>query len=232
MEILIEEKVKNFLTVDVYDHSFHNGYGVGNIVGKDDYSGHCSDNFIQNYNYSNNGSGFGSSSGFDYGNCHGSGCGGCKGIKELNGNRVYLIDNIQTIFISIHGNVAKGYILLSDLILKPCFIAKGNGKFAHGETIREAFDALQKKLYDNSTEKERIEAFVKKFPEYDKEYDNKDLFFYHHILTGSCEMGRETFISNKGLSLDDKTTIREFVELTQYEYGGNIIRKLPSVYLK
>ena len=45
-------------------------------------------------------------------------------------------------------------------------------------------------------------------------------------------MGRETFISNKGLSLDNKTTIRKFVELTQYEYGGNIIRKLPSVYLK
>lgn len=125
-----------------------------------------------------------------------------------------------------------GYILLSDLQLKPCFIAKGNGKFAHGETVREAFDALQKKLYDNSTEKERIEAFVKKFPEYDKEYDNKDLFYYHHILTGSCKMGRETFISNKGLSLDNKTTIRKFVELTQYEYGGNIIRKLPSVYLK
>ena len=91
---------------------------------------------------------------------------------------------------------------------------------------------FKKKLYDNSTEKERIEAFVKKFPEYDKEYDNKDLFYYHHILTGSCKIGRETFISNKGLSLDDKTTIREFVELTQYEYGGNIIRKLPSVYLK
>ena len=232
MEILIEEKVKDFLTVDVYDRNFHNGYGVSNIVGKDDYSGHCGDNFIQIYNYSYNGSGYGSSSGFDYGNCHGSGHGGCKGIKELNGNRVYLIDNIETIFISIHGNVAKGYILLSDLQLKPCFIAKGNGKFAHGETVREAFDALQKKLYDNSTEKERIEAFVKKFPEYDKEYDNKDLFYYHHILTGSCKMGRETFISNKGLSLDDKTTIREFVELTQYEYGGNIIRKLPSVYLK
>lgn len=232
MEILIEEKVKDFLTVDVYDRNFHNGYGVSNIVGKDDYSGHCGDNFIQIYNYSYNGSGFGSSSGFDYGNCHGSGHGGCKGIKELNGNRVYLIDKIETIFISIHGNVAKGYILQSDLQLKPCFIAKGNGKFAHGETVREAFDALQKKLYDNSTEKERIEAFVKKFPEYDKEYDNKDLFYYHHILTGSCKMGRETFISNKGLSLDDKTTIREFVELTQYEYGGNIIRKLPSVYLK
>lgn len=209
MEILIEEKIKDFLTVDVYDRSFHNGYGVGNIVGKDDYSGHSCDNFIQIYNYSNNGSGFGSSSGFDYGNCHGSGCGGCKGIKELNGNRVYLIDNIQTIFISIHGNVAKGYILLSDLQLKPCFIAKGNGKFAHGETVREAFDALQEKLSDN-----------------------KDLFSYHHILTGSCKMGREAFISNKGLSLDNKTTIRKFVELTQYEYGGNIIRKLPSVYLK
>ena len=54
MEILIEEKIKDFLTVDVYDRNFHNGYGVGNIVGKDDYSGHSCDNFIRIYNYSNN----------------------------------------------------------------------------------------------------------------------------------------------------------------------------------
>lgn len=91
MEILIEEKVKNFLTIDVYDRSFHNGYGVDNIVGKDDYSGHCGDKFIQIYNYSYNGFGSGSSSGFDYGNCHGSGYGDCKGIKEFDGNRVYLL---------------------------------------------------------------------------------------------------------------------------------------------
>ena len=166
------------------------------------------------------GSGYGDGSGYGYGD----------GIKVFNGDKVYLVDDMQTIFISIRGNVAKGYILQSDLQLKPCFIVKENNKFAHGETLRDAFDSLQEKLYDDSTEEERIEAFKKKFPEYDVKYDNGDLFIYHHVLTGSCRMGRESFVSDRGLSLEAKTSIREFVELTQNAYGGDIIKKLPSAY--
>ena len=114
--------------------------------------------------------------------------------------------------------------------LKPCFIVKENDILAHGDTLRDAFTSLQEKLYDSSTEEERIEAFVKKFPEYDVKYDNSLLFTYHHVLTGSCKMGRETFCKDKGLSLNGKTSVREFVELTKDAYGGDIIRKLPSVY--
>ena len=90
--------------------------------------------------------------------------------------------------------------------------------------------SLHEKLYDDSTEEERIEAFVKKFPSYDTKYDNKDLFAYHHVLTGSCRMGRELFVNSKGLSLGDKTSVREFVELTMDAYGGYVIRKLPKAY--
>ena len=172
------------------------------------------------------GSGYGDGYGYGYGDGYGSG----DGIKVFNGDKVYLVDDIQTIFTSIRGNVAKGYILQSDLQLKPCFIVKENNKFAHGDTLRNAFTSLQEKLYDDSTEEERIEAFKKKFPEYDVKYDNRDLFAYHHVLTGSCRMGRESFVSDKGLSLDDKTSVREFVELTKNAYGGDIIKKLPSAY--
>ena len=174
------------------------------------------------------GDGSGSGSGSGYGSGYGDGSG--SGIKVFNGDKVYLVDNILTIFISIRGNIAKGYILQSDLQLKPCFIVKENNKFAHGDTIRDAFNSLQEKLYDDSTEEERIEAFKKKFPEYDVKYDNGDLFTYHHVLTGSCRMGRESFVSDRGLSLDGKTSIREFVELTKNAYGGDIIKKLPSAY--
>ena len=181
---------------------------------------------------SGDGPGYGSGDGPGYGSGDGSGSGSgsCDGIKVFNGDKVYLVDNILTIFISIRGNVAKGYILQSDLQLKPCFIVKENNKFAHGNTIRDAFNSLQEKLYDDSTEEERIEAFKKKFPEYDVKYDNGDLFTYHHVLTGSCRMGRESFVSDRGLSLDGKTSIREFVELTKNAYGGDIIKKLPSAY--
>ena len=197
----LESKIKKFLAIGSGSGS---GYGYGD--GSGDGSG--------------SGSGYGDGSGYGYGD----------GIKVFNGDKVYLVDDMQTIFISIRGNVAKGYILQSDLQLKPCFIVKENNKFAHGETLRDAFDSLQEKLYDDSTEEERIEAFKKKFPEYDVKYDNGDLFIYHHVLTGSCRMGRESFVSDRGLSLEAKTSIREFVELTQNAYGGDIIKKLPSAY--
>ena len=143
---------------------------------------------------------------------------------------IYIVDNTPTIITSVRANVAQGFIVQSDLQTIPCYIVKENNKFAHGDTLRDAFMSLHEKLYDDSTEEERIEAFMKQFPEYDVKYDNMDLFVYHHVLTGSCRMGREAFMSNKGLSLDGKTSVREFVELTKNSYGGDIIKKLPEAY--
>ena len=229
----LEDKIKKFLAVDV---GYGDGYGSGDGSGSGDVSGY-GDGSGDGDGYGNGsgdgyGYGYGSGSGDGSGDGSGSGYGSGSGdgIKVFNGDNVYLVDNILTIFISIHGNVAKGYILQSDLQLKPCFIVKENNKFAHGDTIRDAFNSLQEKLYDDSTEEERIEAFKKKFPEYDVKYDNGDLFTYHHVLTGSCRMGRESFVSDRGLSLDGKTSIREFVELTKNAYGGDIIKKLPIAY--
>lgn len=143
---------------------------------------------------------------------------------------VHRIDDIPTIITYVRGNVAQGFIVQSDLQLKPCYVVKENNKLAHGENLHDAFNSLQEKLFDDSSEEERLDAFKKKFPEYDVKYNNIDLFEYHHILTGSCRMGRELFVQNRGLSLDDKTSVREFVELTQNAYGGDIIQKLPGAY--
>lgn len=161
---------------------------------------------------------------------YGSGYGYGHGIKEIYGYKVHIVDATQTIITSVRGNIAQGFILQSDLQLQPCYIVKENNKFAHGNTLRDAFTSLQEKLYNDSTEEERIEAFIQKFPSYDTKYDNRDLFAYHHVLTGSCRMGREQFIKGKGLSLEGKTTVREFVELTKNAYGGSIIKQLPQAY--
>ena len=113
--------------------------------------------------------------------------------------------------------------------MTPCYVVKGNNKFAHGNTLREAFDALQEKLYDDSTEEERIAAFRDHFNDYNKEYPAKDLFHWHHVLTGSCKAGREAFCRDKGIDLEkDSFTIRQFVYLTKYSYGGEIVKKLLS----
>ena len=180
------------------------------------------------------GSGSGDGSGSDYGSGYGygsgSGYGSGDGVEEICGLKLYKIDGLPTALYSIKGNVAKGAVLENDLTLKPCYIVKGGGYFAHGETLRDAMTAITDKLFEDMPEDERIDAFVEAHPEYRKPYPNRDLYDWHHRLTGSCEMGRNDFVSNRGLSLDGETTVEQFVELTRNAYGGTTIRKLPAAY--
>lgn len=225
---MLKDKIRKFLTISgSYDGGDSCGYGSDGISG---YGG--------GYSYGEgyiSGRGHGAVYNEDYKfepATNGYGCGnsyGC-GLKSINGHAVHIIDNTLTIITSVHNNIAKGFVVRTDLQLIPCYIVRDGDMFAHGETLRNAFDSLQEKLYDDSTEEERIEAFKKKFPEYDVKYSNRDLFTYHHVLTGSCKMGRETFVANRGLSLDGETSIREFVELTKDSYGGEIIKRLPMIY--
>ena len=255
MEVLTDEKIRAFLALDIgYDNDKGCGYGNGSGSGNGNGSGSgcgngCGNGYRNGGSYDNGsgcgyGYGNGGSCGYGYGNggsCgYGNGNGGGNGygyssddsygIKEINGHTVYNVDDIKTIITSIRGNIAQGFILEKNTKLLPCYIVKKNNKFAHGNTLHDAFMSLQEKLYDNSTEKDRIEAFKRKFPSYNTKYNNRDLFVYHHVLTGSCRMGRESFVSSNGLSLDDKTTVREFVELTKNAYGGYIVKKLPKAY--
>lgn len=209
-----------------YVSSFGSGEGKGEGKGFS-YGAGCGNGIGSDYNTNDAmdpGDGCGNNNNTGYGDGYGD------GIKELNGDNVYLIDGIQTIIKSVHGNIAQGFILNSDLTLQPCYIVKEQNYFAHGDTLHDAFTSLQEKLYDDSTEEERIEVFVKKFPNYDMLYPNRDLFDYHHVLTGSCRMGRESFCKDKGINLDDSTTVREFVSLTKNSYGSETIRRLPQAY--
>ena len=235
----LETKIKNFLSLS-NDHchgdgsGLGDGYGYGSVFG---YGYGCDDCDVSGHGDGNgsghgDGYGHGDGSGYGYGYDYDSdfGFGDNCGVKDINGNHVYIVDGIQTIIKSVRGNIAQGFIPQNDLTLEPCYIVKERNKFAHGDTLHDAFSALQEKLYDDSTEEERIEAFRKKFSEYDTSYPNRDLFAYHHVLTGSCRMGRESYCKDKGIDLDGSTTVREFIELTKGSYGGDVICKLPEVY--
>lgn len=234
---MLEDKINKFIAIDTEldntsgygnrsDDGSGLGSGYGNSCGAGNGSGLCDGiGYGSVFGYGN-----GSADGYGYTTCSGNGSGFSFGITEINGLKVYIIDDSPTIITSVRENVAQGFLLKSDLQTIPCYIVKEKNAFAHGSTLRSAFNCLQEKLYDDSTEEERIEAFKKKFPEYDVKYSNRDLFTYHHVLTGSCKMGRETFVTNRGLSLDGKTSVRGFIELTKDSYGGEIIKKLPTAY--
>ena len=230
---LLETQIQTFISMVV---GCGKGKGKGNGSGNGDgmgggsgYGGGSGNGFGGG---SGSGSGYGYGHGYGNGASYGYGYGGNNGygIAEIEGHKVYNVDDTLTIITAVHGNVAQGYLLEHNTRLIPCYIVKEANKFAHGATLREAYTALQEKLYDDSTEEERIAAFVEKFPDYDTPYDNADLFAYHHVLTGSCRMGRENFVKNHGLSLDGQTTVRQFVALTEDSYGGKVIRRLEEAY--
>ena len=168
-----------------------------------------------------------------YGDGGGYGSGYGHGIKNINGHNVYNVDDTPTIFTHIHGNVAKGYILESNVIFKPCYIVKGNGYFAHGETLREAQNALEEKIIDGMDVEEKIELFKEKFPDVNKKYAVKDFYQWHHNLTGSCEMGRKSFANSHNIDVDnDMMTVKEFIKLTENAYCGEVIKELKESYRK
>ena len=191
---------------------------------------------------SGDGSGNGSGSGYDDGDGYGDGIGsgygydisigdvsgygkGCGiGIIAINEMPIYMVDVVPTIIANVKGNVAKGWIVKSDLTLDLCYIAKKDNMFAHGKTIREAMKALDEKIFENLPEEERIEAFLEAVEDGPK-YPAKLFFDWHGMLTGSCQMGREVFIKNHGINLEhDKMTLRKFIKLTRDDYGGEVIK--------
>jgi len=197
------------------------GYGDGSGYGYGDGSGSGS-----GYGYgSGSGSGYGDGSGSGSGYGYGSGSG--SGIKTFDGHQVYIIDGTQTLIDNVHGNVAKGHILRSDLTLVPCFIVKRDNLFAHGETLHGAYVALQDKLFEAYPEDVRIAKFKEQYPDFDKKVPAMELFVWHNRLTGSCEMGRRSFAYDHNINLDnDWFTVNEFIRLTENAYGGSIIKKL------
>ena len=229
----LKEQIKQFLNIDV-GYGYGDGFGSGYSDGDgDDFGCGFGDGFGCGFGsgYSHgDGDGDGSGSGFGFGNGYGygDGSGDGRGIKELDGDTIYMIDNTLTFIDSVHGNYAKGRILQTDLTTKDCFIAKMYDRyFAHGETLKQAFNDAMNKSFQDIPEDKRIARFKEQYPDNDVKIPARELFDWHNRLTGSCEMGRNNFVRNHGIDVDnDSFTVSEFVELTKNDYGGQIIKKI------
>ena len=178
----ISEQVKKFISIG-YDHGHGYGSNCGHVNIYSKVPAYGSGGFYGNGYGNGTGNGGGSIDGYGGGSDDG------RGIKSYNGHTVYTIDYTQTIIYSIFGNCAYGAILNCDLTTTPCYIAKVNGFFAHGKTLKEAYRDAKNKWCQNRPIEDRINEFVKVHPEVDTPYN--DLFTWHNILTGSCEMGRK-----------------------------------------
>ena len=239
----IEEKIKAFLAIGDGDGSGY-GYGDGDGYGSGDGSGYgYGDCYGSGSGYgdgngsgsgygSGNGDGYGYGSGYGsgYGDGYGSGYGDGYGIEIFNGHKVYRVDDTPTLIYSVRGAIARGAILHDDLTLKDCYIAKVGNSFAHGDTAHDAMrDAAAKDMEARPLE-ERIEEFKKQYPTLDTQATGKELYDWHHILTGSCTMGRNEFCRAKSIEMDKLYTIEYFLSLTANSYGSNVIRQVRESY--
>ena len=89
--------------------------------------------------------------------------------------------------------------------------------------------SLEEKIFDNMNVNDKIEEFRKKFKK-GQQYSGHDFFTWHHNLTGSCLQGRNNFVENNGINLDDKFTVKEFLEIVKNSYGWSVLEKLVKEY--
>ena len=214
----MEELINKFLALG-------SCYGYGNVSGDGDGDGSGS-----GYG-SGDGDGYGSGDGYGnvYGDGYGDGYG--SGLSTYNGKKVYMIDDTATLIDSVHSQYARGSIINSDLTLTPCFIARSGDYFAHGETLEDAKRDAEAKALKNESIEQRIERFKTAYPDYDAKVSNAELYKWHNVLTGSCDLGRKRFAREHNIDIENGCmTVREFVELTKNAFGGAVIKQLKEAY--
>lgn len=175
------------------------------------------------------GSGSGSGDGSGDGSGYGNGSEGGSAFKIFNGKKVYIIDSIPCTFISIKKNVALIEVINKDLTTTKTFLAKDENFFAHGKTAKEAIEAAYRKKIASVDVETRINLFVKTF-DFNSVQSNRTFFDWHHVLTGSCELGRNRFVKENAIDLNKSMSTKKFLELTKNEYGGEIIKKIIEIY--
>ena len=233
------EEVVRFLSIQGYSYGYSCGYGAGagDGSGFGDGSGYGSDFGAGDGYGSGYGFGYGAGAGDGYGAGAGDGAGfgdgfgdGSGDISTYEGNIVDYIDGVPTIITRIHNNIAKGYVIKRDMTLEACYVAKVGNSFAHGETTKDAVADAEAKEMERMPVEERIEKFIEKFGSLDSEHTGKEFYDWHHILTGSCRMGRDEFCKDNYIDLDKKYTVGYFLSITKNAYGGSVIDKILETY--
>ena len=208
-------------------YGYGDGYGCGSGYGGGFGFGFRSNliGSLDDGNCSKDGGGFS----IGYGSEDGSGEGGdvsVMNIKTFNGHIIDYIDGVPTIITNIHNNVASGFIIKFDMTLIPCYVAKAGNSFAHGKTLKDAVEDAEAKEVREMPIEERIEKFIEIFGSLNSEHTGKEFYDWHHILTGSCRMGRDKFCKENGIDLTKKYSVRYFLNITKNSYGGDVIKEI------
>ena len=132
---------------------------------------------------------------------------------ERDGVKYIKADGIFSVIDSHHGNVYKVHKLGEED--KPFYlITDGENHWAHGETLKEAKADLIYKINDRDTSDYKNLSL-------DDTLSVEEAIAAYRTITGACSQGTRDFIESRLPSPHkDKYTIREIIDLTRNEYGG------------
>jgi hypothetical protein len=132
-----------------------------------------------------------------------------KTIPLIEWNKYIKCDNRFSEIISKKGNVWK----LKDMGIDKIYylVTDGNGKYAHGDTIKEAKDDLIYKISNrDSTQYKNIDL--------NKEYSFAECITMYRCITGSCSTGVKNFVETNGIKKQNYS-VNDIISLTINNYG-------------
>ena len=129
-------------------------------------------------------------------------------------NKEYIkVDGIFTKIISERGNVMRVQRIARSEV--EYLITDGDGRWAHGATLKEAKDSLIYKITSRDTTKYKNWSL-------DTEITHAEAIEAYRTITGACAFGTRHFCEMiLGDRKKDKYTVSEVIELTKGQYGAD-----------
>lgn len=98
-------------------------------------------------------------------------------------------------------------------------VTDGNNHWAHGKTLEEAKQDLMFKI--NNRDKSDYEKLT-----LDSELTFNEAVVCYRVITGACKLGTQYYLEQRlPKPHKEKYTIKEMIELTKNEYGGDTFRE-------
>jgi len=128
------------------------------------------------------------------------------------GNGFIKCDGIFMEVTSHRGKVWRGHKVGSaqEIVL----ITDGNGKYSHGETLKEAKEDLIFKL--DGRRPDDFNHLTK-----DTVLSMEEGIVAYRVITGACSFGVKDYLKNRLPKRKKQFSVKEIMELTANEYGGN-----------
>ena len=127
-------------------------------------------------------------------------------------DKYLLADEIFTEVISHRGNVYHVRKIASKDIIY--LVTDGNGRWSHGETLKEAKSDLIFKISDRTKDDYKHLKLTDSL-------SFEDAIMCYRVITGACSFGTKDFVLNRLKNKQKKYTIAEIIKVTKGEWGHN-----------